>query len=913
MKVQHIRSLFTDFFEKKGHALVESSSLVPQNDPSLLFTNSGMVQFKDVFLGKEKRSYHRATTVQRCLRAGGKHNDLENVGRTARHHTFFEMLGNFSFGDYFKSQAIAFAWEWVTEHLGLAPDRLFVTVFEQDEESATLWREQQKLPAGRLIRLGHADNFWAMGETGPCGPCSEIYVDRGKAFGCGKLDCQVGCACDRFMEIWNLVFMQFNRLPGGELVPLPKPSVDTGAGLERLASVMQGVSSNYDIDLFRDLIEHIAAKAPEASGARRKEEEVAVSLRVVADHLRAGTFLIADGVFPSSEGRGYVLRRILRRAIRHGKKLGFQKPFLDQASTWVIQAMGGAYPHLKDQQDLVQRVLHAEEEQFLRTLDKGLSLLEEEMSRQRQFQGASLAISGALVFQLYDTYGFPLDLTRVVSAEQGFSLDEQGFDARLLEQRKRSREHWKGSGEKAQDLVYFDLVAQLQSLGHPLPLFERQSTSCVGKCLALLGGEGGLQPVSQVNQREEGWAIFDHTVFYPEGGGQVGDTGFLFELSAKESTPLAQVLDAQKPLPDLILVRFRMLGEGCLKLGQQYWQVCDIERRLNISRHHTATHLLHGALRALLGAHVKQAGSLVTPDFLRLDFSHFQPLTRQEWEALEQQVNEVIRKDYVVTSQEVPKEEALAQGAIAFFGEKYPERVRTVRVGPVSLELCGGTHVERSSQILLFKIASETSVAAGVRRIVAHVSEAARTLFHEKEEALRGVQKALGVSSTAEVSQALDRLIQQRDALQMQWDQFQAERFQTEVNHLVGKGELWPLASGRELEWFSGILDWEEGRAKKLRAWAEKKKQQHPKGVCVLALRRQEPDEVFLLIGVGAQWLPALSAAACLQFVATQFQIKGGGKPDLAQAGGSGSHLLPEMLACVNHWVKTQLAKQGFL
>ena len=633
MKAAEIRSKFLEYFKKNGHSIIESSSLVPSNDPTLMFTTAGMVQFKDVFLGKDIRPYSRATTSQKCVRAGGKHNDLENVGFTARHHTFFEMLGNFSFGDYFKKDAIHFAWQLITEEFKIPKDRLYVTVFETDEEAADIWHQQEGVPKDRIYRFGEKDNFWAMGDTGPCGPCTEIFVDRGQKYSCGKPTCGMGCDCDRYMEIWNLVFMQYDRDASGKLNPLPKPSVDTGGGLERWASVLQDVETNYDIDLFVDIIEKISKlcgkkydpKAHTASGGNSKDDSV-FSFRVIADHVRATTFLIGDGVMPSNEGRGYVLRRIMRRAIRHGRKLGFKGPFLHQVCGAVIDQMKGAYPDLTDKRAFIDRAVLAEEEQFLKTLDRGLGLLDEEVAK---ITGQEKILSGSVAFTLYDTFGFPLDLTRTICEERGITVDEKGFEVLMEKQRAESRKHWKGTGDTTLDAEWFKISDELKK-AKKLPEFVGYDhLEAKGEVLAVI-------PTKTEDGTSLTMAIFSKTPFYGESGGQTGDQGFV---RTGDGVFEADVIDVQKPVPELIVAHLRV-RKGVLKVGDQVIQRVSDEIRAATARNHTATHLLHWALREVLGKHVKQAGSLVKPELLRFDFSHFQALTHEEITRVENMINE---------------------------------------------------------------------------------------------------------------------------------------------------------------------------------------------------------------------------------------------------------------------------------
>ncbi|HWU36184.1 MAG TPA: alanine--tRNA ligase, partial [Candidatus Acidoferrum sp.] len=678
-----IRELFLRFFEERQHRRVPSSSLVPQNDPTLLFTNAGMVQFKDVFTGREKRDYTRATTAQKCVRAGGKHNDLENVGYTARHHTFFEMLGNFSFGDYFKEGAIAMGWEFLVDILGLPPDKLWVTIHEgekslgigPDEEARKIWKKF--VPEDRIRTFPSKDNFWQMGDTGPCGPCSEIIIDQGPGVGCGRSECSLGCDCDRYLELWNLVFMQFERYADGTIKPLPKPSIDTGLGLERIAAIVQGVDSNYDTDLFTHILKAIGDSCGKKYNPASPE---AVSFRVIADHARAATFLISDGVLPSNEGRGYVLRRIMRRALRHGKKLGINQPFLFRLTDEVIAVMEDAYPELVGHREMVRNMIQNEEERFSETLNTGLRLWADEI-RKLKDQGAKF-IPGELIFKLYDTYGFPLDLTEEIARDEGFSLDKKGFEEAMGVQRERARESWKGSGEEALREVYKSLGAlklQTEFVG-----YDRLETE--GRILKIFKGD---TEVERGTEGEEVEVVTDRTPFYGEAGGQEGDQGVLSGNGSR-----MEVSRSTKPLPGVI-VHHGTIKSGVLRVGDILKLRVNPETRRKTALNHTATHLLQAALRQVLGNHVKQAGSLVAPERLRFDYTHFSPLSEEEIEKAEEIVNSRIRENLPISVSQISYKEAIQRGAMALFGEKYGEVVRLVQVGEVSAELCGGTHTAR--------------------------------------------------------------------------------------------------------------------------------------------------------------------------------------------------------------------------
>jgi alanyl-tRNA synthetase len=892
MKAAEIRSKFLKYFEKNGHTIVESSSLVPQNDPTLLFNNAGMNQFKDVFLGKDKRPYTRATTSQKCVRAGGKHNDLENVGYTARHHTFFEMLGNFSFGDYFKKEAIHYAWEFVTKELKLPLDRLYVTVFEKDDEAADIWHNQEGVPRDRIYRFGEKDNFWSMGDTGPCGPCSEIFIDRGEKYSCGKPTCGMGCDCDRYMEFWNLVFMQFDRDASGKLTPLPKPSVDTGAGLERLASILQEVDTNYDTDAFQTII----AKTSElAKTPYDPKSETAFAFRVIADHSRATAFLIGDGVMPSNEGRGYVLRRIMRRAIRYGKKLGFDGPFLYKTAGFVIDQMKEAYPDLVEKRAFIEKAVQAEEEQFFRTLEKGLALLDEETAK----LGKSKTLPGDVAFKLYDTFGFPLDLTRVILNEKGLTVDEEGFEKAMDRQRETARKAWKGSGEEAINAIYMQIANDLKAK-NSLPKFVGyDSTEATGKCLAILvPQQKGFQsadfyttpPIASTGGAIEDTPIievvFDTTPFYGESGGQVGDHGRIVGNDFE-----GEVIDVQKPVADLTVAHVRP-KKGSLRVGASYTQQTDTEVRALTARNHTATHLLHWALREVLGKHVKQAGSVVAPDMLRFDFSHFQPMTDEELKRVEAMINEKIWRADPVQKRVMTKDAAIAAGAIAFFGEKYGDQVRVVSVGDFSTELCGGTHVDNSAEIHLFKIGNESGIAAGVRRIIAYTSKGAFDFLSARYTDLLNVRDQLKVSSIDEITGKIDKILANERDLKKQVDQFQAKAAGGEVDELLSKA-LALSGGGRVV---AGLATPDATGMKKLRDLCDRIKQKAPDSVVILGMKDPEAEKASLVVAIGPQAPKGLSAADILKELAPKIEAKGGGKPDFAQAGGTKPAGLQEMI-----------------
>ncbi len=896
MKSAELRESFLNYFKKNGHQVVESSSLVPSNDPTLLFTNAGMVQFKDRFLGKETGDYSRATTSQKCVRAGGKHNDLENVGFTARHHTFFEMLGNFSFGDYFKKDAIHFAWEFVVRELGIDPKRLYVTVFQDDDEAADLWHKQESVPSDRIFRLGEKDNFWAMGDTGPCGPCSEIYVDRGDSHGTIQPKQGIESGSERFMEIWNLVFMQYDRNNKGELIKLPKPSVDTGMGLERTASVLQNVASNYEIDLFQNILTKISKAIQKPYDPKK---DTAVSFRVIADHSRATAFLIADGVMPSNEGRGYVLRRIMRRAIRHGKKLGLSEPFLYETCGFVIDEMKGAYPQLQERKAFIQRAVRAEEEQFFLTLERGLVLLDEAIA---QLGPQKKTLSGEVAFKLYDTFGFPIDLTRVLCEEKGLQVDEAGFEKSMGHQRSESRKHWKGSGDAAVQAIYFKIEEELKSKGLPQQFTGYDEEKTQGKVLGLIRHQGdnteSIQSFEGSLNSEDDFleVVLDRTPFYGESGGQVGDHGKLDGNRFR-----AQVLDAQKPTGSLIFLR---LGSpnGILTVGDTIGQTVDPHLRALTARNHTATHLLHWALRKVLGDHVKQAGSLVTPELLRFDFSHFEAVTSEQLESIENEINQKIWSGDKVSHEEMNRGDAEKKGAIAFFGEKYGSRVRVISVGEYSVEFCGGTHVHQSSDIHFFKIANESSIAAGVRRIIAHTSEGAFNYLRSKEQELKKLRELTRASADDEIASKIERMMVSEKAHQKEAETLRKQLAGQEVDELIAQAKkvgnahliLKQLPAGTQ-------------SSKKLRDLGEAIRNKNPSVVAVLAMEDTEKATVQFLAVSGSTIMKSLGAQEVIQFIAPLIQGRGGGKAEMAQAGGTLTSATGETLQKVGLWIQQKL------
>jgi len=882
-----IRRAFLEFFGRQGHTQVASSSLVPKADPTLLFTNAGMVQFKDVFTGGEQRPYRRAVTAQKCVRAGGKHNDLENVGRTARHHTFFEMLGNFSFGDYFKEAAVAFAWEFLTTTLGLPPERLWATIHEgdaemrlgPDEEARALWRRY--VPDARIVACSTKDNFWSMGDTGPCGPCSEIIYDQGPGMGCGRPTCAVGCDCDRYLELWNLVFMQFERSGNGVLTPLPRPSIDTGAGLERLAAVLQGVASNFDSDLLRPIIGFMEDLSGVRYGAGPGTD---VSLRVIADHARSTTFLVADGVLPSNEGRGYVLRRILRRGLRHGRLLGVDEPFMAKVTGRVVEVMQGAYPELAEAREHVARVTLAEEERFGHTLRVGLRLVES-LVEQQKAQGAA-AIPGVEIFRLYDTYGFPVDLLRDIASDHGLALDEPGFERAMAEQRTRARESWVGSGEVEIPNGLKELIGTVRVEG----LWYATRTA-EARVVAILVGEA-QQPADALEAGASGEVLLDRTPFYPEAGGQVGDTG---SLAADGLT--AEVEDARRPVPGLVLHRVRV-KRGTLRRGQTVRAAVDEGRRRMTAKNHTATHLLHAALRQTLGDHVKQAGSLVAPDRLRFDFTHFSPLSPHEVDRIEEAVNTQVWENRGVTTQVMGLDEALASGAMALFGEKYGEQVRVVSVPEFSTELCGGTHVEATGEIGLFKILAQGGVAAGVRRIEAvtgpgayqHMKREAQVLTETaarlKARPLELVEK---VEKLAETSRDLEREVQRLQARLLGGT---LERLLAGAVDVDGVRVVGALVEATD--------------AKGMRELGDRVRDRLQHGVVALAMHGD--GKVTWVTMVTKDLTGRLHAGHLARDLAKLTGGGGGGRPDMAEAGGKDPARIPDALAKLVDLVRGQMS-----
>jgi alanyl-tRNA synthetase len=866
MKSAEIRQSFLDFFAARGHTVVPSSPLVPGNDPTLLFTNAGMVQFKDAFLGQEQRPYVRAASAQRCVRAGGKHNDLENVGYTARHHTFFEMLGNFSFGDYFKADAIRYAWDYVTGTLGIPAERLWVTVYEDDDEAAGIWLEEIGVDPGRFARMGADSNFWAMGDTGPCGPCSEIFYDHGPGVPGGPPGSPDEDG-DRYVEIWNLVFMQYNRAADGTLTPLPKPSVDTGMGLERLAAVMQGVHSNYDIDLFRALL----ARAAELAGRSDTDD---ASLRVIADHIRACAFLVVDGVLPSNEGRGYVLRRIIRRAIRHGYKLGITEPFFWRLVETLEAQMGDAYPELGKARGHVERVLHQEEERFAETLDQGMRLLEAAIA---ELEGRT--IPGETAFRLYDTYGFPLDLTADIARERGLAVDTGGFERAMEAQRERARA---ASRFEADYAPKQGIEVETKFIGY-------EALSASGVIVALY--KDGARQVDALGEGDEGVIVLDETPFYAESGGQVGDLGRIHAGAGE-----FEVTDTRKW--GKAHAHIGRMVRGRLEGGEQVRAEVDRATRQATVLNHSATHLLHAALRTVLGPHVQQKGSLVAPDRLRFDFSHYEPLSRAQLDEIEALVNAQVRANAAAETRVVPYREAVAAGALALFGEKYEDRVRVLKLGDFSMELCGGTHVRRAGDIGLFKIVAETGIAAGVRRIEAVTGKGALDWVRREEESLQQVASLLK-GGWEEAGERVAQLIERARLLEREVKQLQTRL-------ATGGGGEDPAARAEtvgDTRIYVARLDGSDPKV--MREAVDRFKQKLGSGVVLLGAA--EGDKVRLVAGVTRDRTDRISAVELVNASAELVGGKGGGRPDLAQAGGSDAARLDEALERARAFARERL------
>ncbi len=874
MTSHEIRNAFLKYFEERGHQIVSSSSLVPYDDPTLLFTNAGMVQFKRVFLQEEKRPYTRAVSSQKCVRAGGKHNDLENVGYTARHHTFFEMLGNFSFGEYFKEGAIDMGWDFLTRLLGLPKDRLWITIHEgdpemelgPDEEAREIWKRY--VSEDRVKAFSTKDNFWSMGDTGPCGPCSEIVIDQGQDVGCGRPDCGLDCECDRFLELWNLVFMQYNRDADGTMTPLPKPSIDTGLGLERIAAVVQGVTSNYDTDLFQPIIAHVEAVTGKRYGDHEKDD---ISIRVIADHARASAFLIGDGVLPEKEGRGYVLRRIMRRALRHGRKLGIERAFFSEVVDVVTDEMGEAYPNLREHRSFIRRVTSAEEEGFSDILTRGLDLLRDQVALIRKKGGKVLP--GFVVFKLYDTYGFPVDLVEDIVGDEGIGIDLKGFDESMEIQRQKARDAWRGSGEEDLKNEYKKLLAeQVETafVGHDR--LEHESA-----VIRIIKNEA---PVNQASQGDRIELLTEETPFYGETGGQVGDTGKITGAGGLE----IEVSDTLRPIPQLI-IHVGQVKRGTVKRGKRVRLSVNREERGATVLNHTGTHLLHAALREVLGDHVKQSGSLVTPHRLRFDFTHFSAMTRDELDRVEDLTNQRIRENIPLGTEVMATEEAKKTGAMALFGEKYSDKVRVVTIGDFSKELCGGTHSNRTGDLGLFKIVSETGIAAGVRRIEALIGVEAINYVRKQEQTLQKVADMVK-SSPQEVEEKLERIMTQVKKLERE-----IEVLKTKV--ATGSTDLMEqvreIGGIRVLAARPGVSE-----PKSLREIGDRFRERIGSGVVLLAGKHR--DKAAMVLMVTKDLTSQFDADKIMKKLAAMVGGTGGGRPDMAQGGGPDPEKIDEVI-----------------
>jgi alanyl-tRNA synthetase len=872
MNYREIRQAFLDYFKNHNHEVVSSSSLIPRDDPSLLFTNAGMVQFKGLFLGEEKRSYTRAVTSQKCVRAGGKHNDLENVGYTARHHTFFEMLGNFSFGDYFKEEAILWAWELLTEGYNLPEDKLYASVFRDDDEGYEIWEREIGLPTERIVRLGEKDNFWAMGDTGPCGPCSEILIDQGEALSCGSPDCAPGCDCDRYLEIWNLVFTQFDRDSQGNLTPLPKPNIDTGMGLERIAAVVQGVTSNYDSDVFADIISRIEDLSGKKYGEDKKQS---VPFRVIADHARSAAFLLGDGVMPSNEGRGYVLRRIIRRAIRFGNVIGIKEPFLHLVADKVIDMMGRDFGELVSSRALIQGVVLNEEKRFADTLHYGMRVLEETLEKLRD-RGEN-TIPGDLAFKLYDTYGLSLDIVEDVAKEEGLKIDTVGYEEAMAGQRSQSQESWKGSGEEGVPEAFRKLTAK----GISSRFVGYEVLSVRSKIVALVRGD---KEASSAQAGDEVEVVLEQTPFYGESGGQVGDTGWL--LGNGMTTQITNTLKFGQGL----IVHQGKVEKGTLSIGNEVEAKVNEEMRRATARNHSATHLLHGALREVLGDHVKQAGSLVAPDRLRFDFSHFAQVDRERLKKVEALVNSYIRENYTLDTEEMSREEAMNSGAMAIFEEKYGEMVRVVRVGDgISMELCGGTHTRRTGDVGLFKIINEGAVGANLRRIEALTGERAMEYVQNQEDELMSVASFLKTTPD-QAKEKVERLLKEQKDKDREIEILKSKLFSTRSGDLFeGVREL------NGVKVFAEEMD--AASPKDLRGYADQIKDKL--GSAIVVLGTKQGGKAMLVCVVTKDLTGRFKAGEIISRLSSIVGGKGGGRPDMAQGGGSSPEKLQSAFEAV--------------
>ena len=880
MTGNEIRQKFLDYFTERGHQLVPSSSLVPHEDPTLLFVNSGMVQFKKLFTDEEKRDYTRATSCQRSVRAGGKHNDLENVGYTARHHTFFEMLGNFSFGDYFKKEAIEYAWEFLTKVLAVPKDKLWVSIFNDDDEAFALWEKVDGLLDGRIVRMGEKENFWAMGDTGPCGPCSEIHFDQGPEAGCGSPDCKLGCDCDRYLELWNLVFMQFYRDETGKMTPLPKPCIDTGMGLERVASVLQGKFTNYDSDIFTAVIAKIAAVSGVKYGSSRKSD---TALKVIADHARATTFLVADGVLPSNEGRGYVLRRIMRRAIRYGRSLGLTRPFMSGITAAVAGQMREAYPHLNDAGELLAKVVANEEERFLETIDHGLAMLEGEL--QRLTEESEKQVPGGFMFKLYDTYGFPMDIVRDMALEKGYSIDEAGFNEAMERQRRQSRQSWKGA-----ELAHSSPAMRELSAKAGKTRFVGYDTQETNSTLqGIVDGNGDL--VGECAAGQQVMIACDQTPFYAESGGQAGDAGEIIGPRGR-----ARVFDTVANAEGVTLHKVEV-ESGTLSKGESLQLKIAVDQRREIAAHHSATHLLQAALRSLLGKHVKQSGSLVEAARLRFDFTHFSPVTNAEINEIEKLVNREIRANLRMDVREMDLTEARKSGATALFGEKYDDQVRVVSFGDLSKELCGGTHIGTTGEIGLFKIISETGISAGVRRIVAVTGRQAFERYQALQNRINSLAELLK-GAPDEVKGKIVKILARQKELEKEVSRLTARLSISGLDAIIDQARL---VKGVKVATAQLPLD----SSKTLREIGDKMRDKIGSGVVVLGGELQ--GKAALLAIVTKDLAGRCHAGKIIKEVAARVGGGGGGRPDMAQAGGPMPDKLSEALESVDRVVAGQL------
>ena len=876
-----IRKSFLEFFEKEGHKVVPSSPLVPYDDPTLLFTNAGMVQFKKVFLGEEKRPYSRAVSVQKCLRVGGKHNDLENVGKTRRHHTFFEMLGNFSFGDYFKEEAIYFAWNYITKELDLSPKRLYVTVYKDDEEAFELWKKIASLKDERIYKLGEKDNFWMMGDIGPCGPCSEILFDQGEKLACGP-NCGIGvCDCDRFLEIWNLVFMQYERLESGELMPLPKPNIDTGMGLERISAVCQGVYSNFDTDLFKGLIDFVCEKSNKVYG---KEEEVDTAIRVIVDHSRAVGFLIAEGIFPSNEGRGYVLRRLIRRGVRFGRFLGFKEPFMFDVCLNMVSFMKEFYPELEEAKNIISEVVFKEEENFYRTLDKGLVLLESKIEQLNKENKNT--IPGDFAFQLYDTYGFPIDIIKDVAQSKGLYVDEDGFNKNMQKQRERSKAFWNANLDKKLTKG-LDVIKKLDIKTEFVGYETLEANSFV---LSIIKENGDV--VQKIDSKDEiFYFVSQKTPFYGESGGQVGDVGIFYSKKCK-----GEIIDTIKPSEDLILHKAKLI-DGELKKDEEIVLKVDEEFRKATARNHTCTHILHAALRKILGPYVKQAGSLVAPDRLRFDFTHLKALTEDEIKRVEDEVNRVILEDLPVNTKILLYEDAIKEGAIGLFVEKYGEKVRVVEIPGVSKELCGGTHLAGTGEAGAFFIVSESSVASGIRRIEAVTGWGALKRYRELNKVvseaatLLKTRSSLIIKRIKELQEQIKVLVREKEELEKKKVLSLKDELLKDFEDIGGiRVIIKELDSGVDVKEMRRLMDFIRSSC--------------PSN-CVSLLISQKEKKVTMLLYVSKDLHNSFTAPSLIKEIAKEVKGGGGGREDFAQAGGSDPSGIPRAISKLKELIKS--------